>query len=36
VYDWFDISFDYFGRTTTDQQTQSVLSSLSLSKQLFQ
>ncbi|KAG9241293.1 tRNA synthetases class I (M)-domain-containing protein [Calycina marina] len=21
VYDWFDIDFDYFGRTTTDQQT---------------
>lgn len=21
VYDWFDISFDYFGRTTTEQQT---------------
>jgi len=24
VYDWFNISFDYFGRTTTDQQTRSV------------
>ncbi|RDL38089.1 Nucleotidylyl transferase [Venustampulla echinocandica] len=21
VYDWFEIAFDYFGRTTTDQQT---------------
>lgn len=21
VYDWFDIAFDYFGRTTTEQQT---------------
>lgn len=21
IYDWFDISFDYFGRTTTEQQT---------------
>jgi len=27
VYDWFNISFDYFGRTTTEQQTQSVLPS---------
>jgi len=26
VYDWFNISFDYFGRTTTQQQTQLVLS----------
>ncbi len=22
VYDWFDISFDYFGRTSTDKQTE--------------
>lgn len=22
VYDWFDIGFDYFGRTTTDKQTE--------------
>ena len=21
VYDWFNVSFDYFGRTTTHQQT---------------
>ena len=21
IYDWFNISFDYFGRTTTPQQT---------------
>lgn len=25
VYDWFNISFDYFGRTSTEQQTKSVL-----------
>lgn len=22
IYDWFDISFDYFGRTTTKEQTE--------------
>jgi len=22
IYDWFDIDFDYFGRTTTDKQTE--------------
>lgn len=22
IYDWFDISFDYFGRTTTEEQTE--------------
>ncbi|OBT51129.1 hypothetical protein VE04_07177, partial [Pseudogymnoascus sp. 24MN13] len=21
IYDWFEVGFDYFGRTTTDQQT---------------
>ncbi len=25
IYRWFNIDFDYFGRTTTAQQTQSVL-----------
>ena len=24
VYDWFNVSFDYFGRTTTEHQTKSV------------
>lgn len=24
IYKWFNIDFDYFGRTTTDQQTESV------------
>jgi len=24
VYDWFNIGFDYFGRTSTEQQTKSV------------
>ena len=24
VYEWFDISFDYFGRTSTQQQTESM------------
>ena len=32
VYDWFNVSFDYFGRTTTEHQTRSVSLELSRSE----
>ena len=39
IYDWFDIDFDYFGRTTTQQQTdiaQEIFMKLYNNKQLFE